>query len=54
MFKNAPSDVLLQECRPLDPPLDFYLESEPVVSAHEDLASADGISVRLGDLGVGK
>lgn len=54
MFKNAPSDVLLQDCRPLDPILDYYMESQPVVSAHEDLASTDDISVRLGDLGVGK
>ncbi|KAI3401126.1 hypothetical protein diail_272 [Diaporthe ilicicola] len=29
------------------------MESEPVVSAHENLASTDAISVRLADLGVG-
>lgn len=54
MFENAPSDVLLQDCRPLNPSLDYYMESEPVMSAHEDLASTNELSVRLGDLGVGK
>lgn len=54
MFTSATSDVLLQDSCPLDPPLDYYMESEPVVSAHEDLAEANGISVRLGDLGAGK
>lgn len=54
MFENAPSDVLLQDCRPLNPSLDYYMKSEPVMSAHEDLASTNELSVRLGDLGVGK
>ncbi|KAG6361853.1 hypothetical protein INS49_010082 [Diaporthe citri] len=52
MFENAPSDVLLQDCRPLNPSLDYYMESEPVMSAHEDLASTNELSVRLGDFGV--
>lgn len=54
MFTNAASDVLVQDSCALGPPLDYYIESEPIISAHEDLAEATGISVRLGDLGVGK
>lgn len=54
MFKHAPSDVFLQQSPPLDPPMDFYMESEPVVSASEEIASVEDVSVKLIDFGVGK
>lgn len=54
MFQNAPEEVFAQNAPPLDPPNDFYMESEPVTSADEDLADPENISVRLADFGVGK
>lgn len=52
MFKHAPSDIFLQSSPPLDPPIDFYIESEPVTSASEDLSSQTDVSFKLADFGV--
>ena len=53
MFQCAPSSVFCQSER-VDPPNDFYIKSEQVSSADEDLRSLDGLSVRLTDFGTGK
>ncbi|ERS94921.1 hypothetical protein HMPREF1624_08632 [Sporothrix schenckii ATCC 58251] len=54
MFQHAPPDVFQQKSAPLPPPHDYYMASEPVASAHEDLTAAaavSGMSFRLADFG---
>ncbi|KIH93550.1 protein kinase domain-containing protein [Sporothrix brasiliensis 5110] len=54
MFQHAPPDVFQQQSAPLPSPHDYYMASEPVVSAHEDLTAAaavSGMSFRLADFG---
>ncbi|KAI9834760.1 MAG: hypothetical protein M1819_002846 [Sarea resinae] len=51
MLAHAPSGVFRQRSPPSEPPNDFYMKSEQVSSVHEDLATLDRISVRLGDFG---
>lgn len=54
MFEHAPSSVFRQSSPPPNAPDDFYMESEQVSSAEEDLSAAVGLSVRLTDFGTGK
>lgn len=53
MFECAPTEVFLQESPPVNPPDNFYMESEPVTSGGEDLSEVMDISIRLADFGVG-
>ncbi|KAI0841440.1 kinase-like protein [Hypoxylon sp. FL0890] len=52
MFDRAPSEVFLQQSPPVNPPENFYMQSEPVSSGEEDLSKTIGISVKLADFGV--
>lgn len=54
MFEYAPSSVFRHSSPPLDTPYDFYMESEQVSSAEEDLSAPADLSVRLIDFGTGK
>lgn len=53
MLENAPPEILTQYSSPLDPPKDFYMESEPIISGNEDLQTTTSVSVKLVDFGVG-
>ncbi|KAI1413533.1 kinase-like protein [Hypoxylon sp. FL1857] len=52
MFERAPSEVFLQQSPPVNPPGNFYMQSEPVTSGEEDLSKAADVSVKLADFGV--
>ncbi|OTA78343.1 hypothetical protein M434DRAFT_87359 [Hypoxylon sp. CO27-5] len=52
MFDHAPSEVFLQQSPPVNPPDNFYMQSEPVTSGEEDLSKTTDISVKLADFGV--
>jgi serine/threonine-protein kinase SRPK3 len=54
MFRNAPSEVFRPLRPPLPPPDDFYMESNQITSAEEDLATSAAVSVRLADFGSGE
>lgn len=57
MFEHAPSTVFRHSSPALDAPDDFYMESEQVFSADENLSTTPtppGFSVRLADFGTGK
>lgn len=57
MFEHAPSTVFHHSSPALDAPDDFYMESEQVFPADEDLSTSPtptGFSVRLADFGTGK
>ncbi|KXN86740.1 Serine/threonine-protein kinase SRPK [Leucoagaricus sp. SymC.cos] len=51
MFEKAPSEAFQLQYSALDPPNDFYSQSEQLSSAEEDLARASDVSVRLADFG---
>ncbi|KAI9739551.1 MAG: hypothetical protein M1834_006267 [Cirrosporium novae-zelandiae] len=52
IFESLPSSAFRQPSPPLDPPNDFYMQSEVVASATEDLsAPPEDFSVRLNDFG---
>jgi serine/threonine-protein kinase SRPK3 len=53
MFEKAPSKVFTPQLPPLDPPNDFYRQSEQLSSGEEDLANATDISTKLADFGTG-
>jgi serine/threonine-protein kinase SRPK3 len=53
MFKKAPSQVFTPQIPPLDPPNDFYRQSEQLSSGEEDLADATDILIMLADFGTG-
>lgn len=53
MFEKAPSEAFTPQLPPLDPPNDFYRQSEQVSSGEEDLAHATDVSIRLADFGTG-
>ncbi|KAI0485612.1 kinase-like domain-containing protein [Xylaria cf. heliscus] len=50
MFQYAPSEVFSPFYPPHDPPTDYYMKSEPVISSEEELEIAD-VSIRLTDFG---
>ncbi|KAF4448913.1 Sterigmatocystin 8-O-methyltransferase [Fusarium austroafricanum] len=49
MFEHAPSDVFTPQFPPLDLPNDYYMRSEQISFAEEDLSTSVDISVRLAD-----
>ncbi|EPE09528.1 serine protein kinase sky1 [Ophiostoma piceae UAMH 11346] len=51
MFIHASPEVFEQDPAGLPPPQDFYIPSEPVISANEDLTTSTEISFRLADFG---
>ncbi|KAI0401759.1 serine kinase [Xylaria palmicola] len=50
MFQYAPSEVFSPFYPPHDPPADYYMKSEQVISGEEELETAD-VSIRLTDFG---
>ena len=54
LFEHAPSSVFHKFISPLEAPNEFYMGSEQVSSADEDLSAPVGLSVRLTDFGTGK
>lgn len=53
MLEKAPSNVFTPQLPPLDPPNDFYRQSEQLSSGEEDLANATDTSIKLADFGTG-
>ncbi|KAF4906996.1 Serine/threonine-protein kinase SKY1 [Colletotrichum viniferum] len=51
MFDELPSEAFKPDLLPLAPPNDFYMQSEQVSWAQEDLKVSKDISVRLADFG---
>jgi serine/threonine-protein kinase SRPK3 len=52
MFQHAPSKVFSPCYPPHDPPTDYYMKSEQVISGEEKLETAD-VCIRLADFGTG-
>lgn len=52
MFRYAPSELFSPFDPPYDPPTDYYMKSEQVVSGEEEIETAD-VSIRLADFGTG-
>ncbi|KAI1128415.1 kinase-like protein [Nemania abortiva] len=50
IFRYAPSEVFGPFYPPHNPPADYYMKSEQIISGEEDLETAD-ISIRLADFG---
>ncbi|KAI1185293.1 kinase-like domain-containing protein [Nemania serpens] len=50
MFRYAPSELFSPFDPPYDPPTDYYMKSEQVVSGEEEIETAD-VSIRLADFG---
>lgn len=53
MFEKAPSQVFMPQLAPLQPPSDFYRQSEQLSSGEEDLAQTTDLSIKLADFGAG-
>jgi len=53
MFEKAPSEVFKPINAPCAPPNDFYMKSEQIASAEEDLTQAQKLGVKLCDFGTG-
>lgn len=53
MFQYAPSKVFSPFYPPHEPPTDYYMKTEQVISGEEELETAD-VSVRLTDFGTGR